>query len=142
MQIQRDGYIIDTDRARLDLDVIHDFLANQSYWAQGRSQARVQTALDNSLCFGVYTEAGEQVGLARVVTDHATFAWICDVFIVPAHRGRGLSKWLVQEVVAYPKLQGLKHLLLATRDAHTLYQKYGGFEIMEDMGRYLHRDTL
>jgi len=142
MQIQRDGYIISTDRARLDLDVIHDFLANQSYWAEGRSQARVQKALDNSLCFGVYTEAGEQVGLARVVTDYATFAWISDVFIVPAHRGRGLSKWLVPEVVAYPQLQGLKHLLLATRDAHTLYQKYGGFEIMEDMGRYLRRDTL
>ena len=102
MQVQRDGYIISTDRARLDLDVIHDFLANQSYWAEGRSRARVQKAVENSLCFGIYTEAGEHVGLARV----------------------------------------LKHLLLATRDAHTLYQKYGGFEIMEDMGRYLHRDTL
>lgn len=142
MQIQRDGYIIDPDRARLDLDVIHDFLANQSYWAQGRSRAQVQTALDNSLCFGVYTETGEQVGLARVVTDYATFAWICDVFIVPAHRGRGLGKWLVQEIVAYPQLQGLKQLLLATRDAHRLYQKYGGFEIMEDIGGYLQRDTL
>ena len=142
MQIQRDGYIISTDRARLDLDVIHDFLVNQSYWAQERSRARMQTAVDNSLCFGVYTEASEQVGLARVVTDYATFAWICDVFIVPAHRGRGLSKWLMQEVVAYPQLQGLQQLLLATRDAHTLYQKYGGFEIMEDIGGYLQRDTL
>jgi RimJ/RimL family protein N-acetyltransferase/GNAT superfamily N-acetyltransferase len=119
-------YHISTDPARLDVDFIHDFLTNTSYWAQGRPLAVTQRALANSLCFGVYRDT-EQAGLARVVTDYATFAWLCDVFIAEAHRGRGLSKWLIERVVTHPDLRGLRQLLLVTRDAHELYRRYGGF---------------
>jgi GNAT superfamily N-acetyltransferase len=121
------AYVISTDPARLDVGFIHDFLASSSYWAQGRPLDIVQKALENSLCFGVY-QGTEQVGLARVVTDYATFAWLCDVFIAEAHRGHGLGKWLIECVVTHPDLQRLKQILLATRDAHGLYRRYGGFD--------------
>ncbi len=119
-------YNISTDPARLDAGFVHDFLAHSSYWAQDRPLAVVRRALEGSLCFGVYRGA-EQVGLARVVTDYATFGWVCDVFIAEAHRGRGLGKWLIECVVTHPDLRGLRQILLATRDAHELYQRYGGF---------------
>lgn len=119
-------YEISTDPAKLDLEFIHCFLERHSYWAQGRPLDVVRRSLDNSLCFGVYAGA-EQVGLARVVTDYATFAWVCDVFIVEAHRGHGLSKWLIESVVTHPALQGFRQMILATRDAHELYRRYGGF---------------
>jgi|WetSurMetagenome_2_1015567.scaffolds.fasta_scaffold79458_2 RimJ/RimL family protein N-acetyltransferase/GNAT superfamily N-acetyltransferase len=121
------AYTISTDPGKLDAGFIQDFLANSSYWAQNRSLAVTQKALANSLCFGVYSET-EQVGLARVVTDYATFAWVCDVFIAEAHRRRGLGKWLIECVVTHPDLRGLKQILLATRDAHELYRRYGGFD--------------
>ena len=124
---RRGDYVISTDPAKLDLEFIHGFLDRSSYWAQGRPLAVVQKSLAHSLCFGVYAGA-EQVGLARVVTDYATFAWVCDVFITEPHRGRGLSKWLIECVVTHPDLQGLKQMLLATRDAHGLYRRYGGFD--------------
>ncbi len=124
---RRGDYVISTDPAKLDLEFIHGFLDRSSYWAQGRPLAVVQKSLAHSLCFGVYAGA-EQVGLARVVTDFATFAWVCDVFITEPHRGRGLSKWLIECVVTHPDLQGLKQMLLATRDAHGLYRRYGGFD--------------
>jgi RimJ/RimL family protein N-acetyltransferase/GNAT superfamily N-acetyltransferase len=120
------AYTISTDPGKLDAGFIQDFLANSSYWAQNRSLAVTQKALANSLCFGVYSDT-EQVGLARVVTDYATFAWVCDVFIAEAHRGRGLGKWLIEHVVTHPDLRGLKQILLVTRDAHELYRRYGGF---------------
>jgi len=120
-------YHISTDRARLDVGFIHDFLTNASYWAQGRPLTVTQKALSNSLCFGVY-RGTEQVGLTRVVTDCATFAWVCDVFISEAHRGHGLGKWLIERVVTHPDLRGLRQLLLVTRDAHELYRRYGGFD--------------
>lgn len=122
------AFLISTDRDRLDLGLIHDFLSHSSYWAEGRSLPVVRTSIEHSLCFGVY-EGERQVGFARVVTDHATFAWLCDVFIVESYRGRGLGKWLVECVVAYPSLKDLKLFLLATRDAHGLYRTYGGFEV-------------
>jgi GNAT superfamily N-acetyltransferase len=131
VEYQLGGYAISTDPTRLDVGVIHDFLSRRSYWAQGRSPAVVQKTIEHSLCFGVFS-AAEQVGFARVVTDYATFAWLCDVFIVEAHRGRGLSKWLIECVVAHPELQSLKRILLATRDAHELYRRYGRFETLSE----------
>jgi RimJ/RimL family protein N-acetyltransferase/N-acetylglutamate synthase-like GNAT family acetyltransferase len=124
---RHDAYTLSTDASKLDAGFIQDFLANSSYWAQNRSLAVTQKALANSLCFGVYSDT-EQVGLARVVTDYATFAWVCDVFIAEAHRGHGLGKWLIERVVTHPDLRGLKQILLVTRDAHELYRRYGGFD--------------
>ena len=120
-----DGYTLSTDRARLDLPAIHRYLSKESYWARGRTYEVVCQATSNSLCFGVYAPGGAQAGLARVVTDYATFAWLCDVFILAPHRGRGLGKWLVQTIVDYPPLAGVRRLLLATSDAHDLYRRYG-----------------
>jgi GNAT superfamily N-acetyltransferase len=127
VEYQRDGYLISTDKARLDVGLIHDFLSRSAYWAQGRPLAIVQRSIEGSLCFGVYKGA-QQVGFARVVTDRATFAWLCDLFVVESHRGHGLAKWLVECVVAHPDLQTLRIFLLATRDAHKLYRRYGGFQ--------------
>ena len=121
--IDRDEFSISTDRSLLDIDVIQDFLATESYWAQNRDIAKTLTAIENSICFGVYHQ-GRQVGFARVVSDLATFAYIGDVFIVPDYRGRGLSKWLMETIIAHPDLQGLRRWVLATRDAHGLYAQF------------------
>jgi GNAT superfamily N-acetyltransferase len=137
---RRGGYTISTDPARLDLDVIHGYLSGESYWAQGRPLDVMQRAVQHSLCFGVYA-GEEQVGLARVVTDYATFAWLCDVFVLESHRGQGLGKWLIESVVAHPQLQGLL-FVLATRDAHGLYLRYGGFEPMRVLERWMLRPKL
>lgn len=115
--------VVDTDPARLDMEVIHGFLA-QSYWARGIPRELVERAVRNSLCFGLY-EGALQVGFARVVTDQATFAYLADVFVVESHRGRGLAQVLVAAVVADPRLQGLRRWMLATRDAHGLYARFG-----------------
>ncbi|MFH1086891.1 MAG: GNAT family N-acetyltransferase [Chloroflexota bacterium] len=138
LKVQRDGYTISTDRDRLDVPLIHEFLSQRSYWAQGRPLDVVQQSLQNSLCFGVY-EGEQQVGLARVVTDYATFAWLCDVFILESHRGRSLGRWLIETVAGHPALAGRKLVLLATRNAHGLYQRYGGFEQLQDLGRWMVR---
>ncbi|HLN99059.1 MAG TPA: GNAT family N-acetyltransferase [Pyrinomonadaceae bacterium] len=121
---QRDEYTISTDSTRLDVGVIHDFVSNESYWGQGRAIEVVQRALDHSLNFGLY-QSDQQVGFARVVTDYATFAWIADVFVLPAHRGRGLSKWLMEVILSHPQLQGFRRWVLATKDAHSLYARFG-----------------
>jgi GNAT superfamily N-acetyltransferase len=121
------GYEISTDTARLDIDVIHDFLAH-SYWSPGIPRATVERSLENSLCFGVY-QGGAQIGLARVVTDKATFALLADVFILEPHRGKGLSKWLMRCVIGHEDLQGLRRLLLLTSDAHGLYSQFGFKEL-------------
>ena len=120
-------FSIQTDREKLNLDFIHGYLCNQSYWAQGRSYAVVKKSIQNSLCFGLF-EGERQIGFARVVTDLATFAWLCDVFVAASYRGCGLGKWLVECVVAHPDLQIVKYILLATQDAHELYRWYGNFE--------------
>jgi GNAT superfamily N-acetyltransferase len=122
-----DGYTISTDASLLDVEIIHGYLSRESYWAAGRSVETVRRSMENSLSFGVYAAAGSQAGFARVVTDYATFGWLCDLFILDAHKGRGLGKWLVQTIVAHPDLQALKRLQLATKDAHELYTRYGGF---------------
>jgi GNAT superfamily N-acetyltransferase len=129
MEEERGDYILSTDPTRLDLALIHGYLSNESYWAAGRAFEVVRRSVAHSLCFGIY-HGDEQVAFARVVTDYATFAWLCDVFVVAARRGRGLGKWLVERVVAHPDLQGVRQVLLATRDAHELYRRYGGFEAL------------
>lgn len=119
-----DGYLLSDDPARLDVGVIHGYLA-RSYWAAGIPREIVERSVRNSLCVGLYTAAGEQVGLVRVVTDFATFAWLADVFVLEAHRGRGLSKAMMRAVMAHPDLQTVRRLTLATRDAHGLYAQFG-----------------
>jgi GNAT superfamily N-acetyltransferase len=126
MEWQREQYTISTDKSKLDVGMIHHFLYTTAYWAVGRPMSVVRKTIENSLCFGVYDD-NTQVGFARLVTDYATFGWMCDVFILPSHRGRGLGKWLVECVVAHPDVKGLRRILLSSRDAHDLYEKYGGF---------------
>ncbi len=121
---QRGEYTISTDNNRLDIHTIHDFVANQSYWAQGRSIETMQRALDNPLNFGLYKQ-NLQIGFARVVTDYATFAWIADVFVLPDYRGRGFSKWLMEVILSHPELRAFRRWVLATKDAHTLYARFG-----------------
>lgn len=127
---------ISTDPDRLDLDTIHRWLSEETYWARGRSRDLMQRSFDNSICFGAYL-GDRQVGFARVVTDRATFAWLADVFIAGEHRGRGYGKALVAAVLAYPELQGLRRWLLATKDAHGLYAQ-NGFDVVPD-GRFMQR---
>ena len=127
IEYRRGEYCISTNKAKLNLPFIHDFLSQSSYWAQGRAYAVVEKSIEHSLCFGVYASQ-QQVGFARIVTDYATFAWLCDVFVVDSHRGHGLSKWLVECVTSHPDLQDVMRLVLATRDAHELYQRYGNFK--------------
>lgn len=115
---------ISTDKAALDLPMIHQFLSECSTWAIGIPLATVQRAIDNSLCFGAYLD-GRQVGFARVTSDFATFAYLADVFVLPPQRGRGYSKALMAAVLAHPELQGLRRFMLATSDAHALYAQYG-----------------
>jgi GNAT superfamily N-acetyltransferase len=125
-------YLISTNPEWLDLDVIHTFLSEQSYWARGIPRDVVARSIGHSVCFGVYTMENSQsnldrrqIGFARVTTDRATFAYLADVFILPEHRGRGLSKRLMEAVLAHPDLQGLRRWMLATADAHELYRKFG-----------------
>ena len=129
MELNRDGFVISTDRSRLDLEAIQDFLAQDSYWARERTPEQTKTAIENSICFGVY-DGSCQVGFARVVSDCATFAYLGDVYIIHKYRGRGLSKWLMETVVSHPDLQGLRRWVLATRDAHSLYEKFGFMELV------------
>jgi GNAT superfamily N-acetyltransferase len=134
---RRGDFVISTDRIRLQLDFIHDFLANRSYWANDRSLELVQRSIENSLNFGVF-QKDEQIGFARVVTDYATFAWLADVFIVEQYRGQGLGVWLIEVITSHPKLQGFRRWLLATRDAHELYRRFGFTEITE-LKRWMER---
>src|SRR5882672_11448165 len=132
---QRGDCAISTDRSRLDCALIHDFLANQSYWATSRSCEQLQRAIENSLCFGLY-QTDRQIGFARVVTDYATFAWLADVFVLSEYRGQGLAKWLLEVIIAHPELQGFRRWLLATRDAHELYRRFG-FTELEEPARWM-----
>lgn len=131
-------FMISTDRRRLDLGVVHGYLAS-SYWASGMPRAVLERGIENSLAFGVY-RGDEQVGFARVITDLATYAYLSDVFVLEAHRGRGLSKWLMECVLAHPDLQGLRRFALFTRDAQGLYERYG-FAPARSPSTYLERWT-
>jgi N-acetylglutamate synthase-like GNAT family acetyltransferase len=129
-------YRISTDTQEMDITAIHDFLT-ASYWAKSVPRSVVARAISNSICFGVF-QGPHQVGFARTVTDSATFAYLADVYILEAHRGKGLGKQLVQEVLAHPQLQGLRRMLLATRDAHSLYSSFG-FSELEDATIFMER---
>jgi GNAT superfamily N-acetyltransferase len=123
-------YEISTDKNRIDVAMIHDFLANESYWARGIPLEVMKKSIENSLCFGVYHQ-GRQAGFARVVTDYATTAYVGDVFIIESYRGRGLGKRLVKTIMCQPELEGLRLWFLGTRDAHDLYKKYGFKKVAE-----------
>ena len=137
-----EGYTISDDPARLDLDRVHAFLSKESYWAQGMPRDLFDKMVRHSLVWGVYAAEG-QVGFARVVTDRATFAYLCDVYIEAAHRGIGLSKALVAAVMAHPDLQKLRRWMLVTADAHTLYERFG-FTVPKYPERYMeiHRSDI
>jgi len=122
-QYQRGTYVISTAPERLDAQAIHAYLSG-SYWAEDIPLQVVERALRGSLCFGLYAPEG-QVGLARVITDRATFAYLCDVYVLPLHGGQGLGRWLMECVLRSPQLQGLRRWMLVTRDAHGLYQQVG-----------------
>lgn len=129
-----DEYMISTDKARLDIAAIHKFLT-ASYWSQGIPIETVRRSIQGSLCFGLY-KSSEQIGFARVITDGATFGYLCDVYVLDSYRGIGLSKRLMQAVVEHPSLQGLRRFSLATRDAHSLYSKFG-FASLQRPERYM-----
>lgn len=125
---QHGEFIISTDRRRLQIDVIQKYLAEESYWATERTLEQTTRAIENSLSFGVYR--GENlIGFARVVSDYATFAYLGDVFILPEFQGKGLSKFLMETIIEHPDLQNLRRWILATKDAHRLYEKYGFFAL-------------
>lgn len=121
----RDGWEISTERSRMDVDLIHRFLSEQSYWAHGIPREIVARSMEHSHCFAAFDRDGKQIAFARVITDYATFAYLADVFVVEAHRGKGVSKALMASILDDPKLQGLRRWLLATRDAHGLYAQFG-----------------
>ncbi|MCJ8319120.1 MAG: GNAT family N-acetyltransferase [Colwellia sp.] len=118
------GYVISTKIDDMNVAVIHHYIS-RSYWASNIPLTTMEKAIKNSLCFGVFTEANEQVAFARMVTDCATFAYLADVFVLDSHRGLGLSKWLMKTILAHPELQGIRRMALATSDAHGLYQQFG-----------------
>ena len=140
-ECRRGEFTVSTDRKLIDLDVIHGFLTN-CYWAKGISRDVVARSIENSLCFGVYSE-GKQVGFARVISDYATYAYIGDVFLLDSFHGRGLGKWLMGCIMQHPRLQGLRRWSLVTRDAHGLYSKLG-FEPLKKPQNYmeLHRPDV
>jgi len=129
MEIHRDQFTISTDSSRLDMNAVYDFLS-RSYWAKTRPRERTDKAFANSLVFGLY-ENGKQIGMGRVVTDSAIVAYLCDVFIHEDFRGHGLGKWLVQSMLEHPDLKHIRRWLLATDDAHGLYQQFGFVPLTE-----------
>jgi GNAT superfamily N-acetyltransferase len=133
-EISNGDYRISTDINKLNIALIHQYLSQESYWAAGISQAVVEKSILNSLCFGVYYN-DSQAGFARLITDRATFAYLGDVFILPDHRGKGLSKWLMQTIHAHPELQNLRRWWLGTKDAHGLYEQFGWTRITEDLAK-------
>src|SRR5262245_41712845 len=148
VEARRDGFLISTDPARIDLDVVHAFLRD-IYWCAGIPRRTVWKGIENSITFGLYEDQGPgpgagsasqnratQIGFARVVTDKATFAYLSDVFVLDAYRGRGLSAWLMEVILAHPDLQGLRRFCLLTRDAHGLYAKFG-FKPLPDPSFYM-----
>ena len=131
---------LSTDPERLDRALIHAYLAAESYWAAGVTREIVDRSIDHSLPFGLY-RSDRQIGFARLVTDHATFGYLADVFVVPAEQGRGLGRWLVAEVMAHPDLQDLRRITLATRDAHELYAEFGFGPVREGDNMEIRRDN-
>jgi len=136
-ELQHAGYLISDDPARLDVDAIHAYLS-RSYWAEGIPREIVARSLANSLGLGIYTTTGEQVGLVRVISDYATFAYLCDVYVLEAHRGRGLSKAAMHALTTHPRLQNLRRQHLVTQDAHGLYRQFG-FSLVANPERHMEK---
>ena len=135
MEFTKDRFFISTEKEKFDIDLIHSFLT-RSYWAEGISKEIIKRSIDGALCFAVF-ENDKQVGFARMITDKATFAYLADVFIIEEYRGLGLSKWLMEVMMAHPDLRGLRRIMLATRDAHGLYEKFG-FMPLNNVDRWMH----
>ena len=135
IESRRGEFVVSTDPARLDLDVIHGFLTS-CYWAEGIPRELVARSIQHSLCFGVYDGSGAQVAFARVVSDFATVAYLGDVFVLESHRGRGVSTFMIECIMRYPSLQHLRRWILLTRDAHGLYKKFG-FTPLKSADRYM-----
>ena len=132
---EKDGFIISTDKQKLDISSIHRYLSKEGYWSKNISLDIVKRSIEHSICFGIYHEDG-QIGFARVITDKATFGYLADVFIINEYRGRGLSKWLMQCILTHPELQEFRSWLLGTKDAHGLYSQFG-FKPLEHPERYM-----
>ena len=132
-----EGYYISTDKTKMDLNFIHDYLCNKSYWAKGRSMDLVKKSMDNSMCFALF-EGDRQLGFGRVATDFVVFAWLMDLFIDPDYRGRGLGRFLLQQILEHPELQQVNGIGLRTEDAHRLYKKFG-FEQIESPDTWMLR---
>ncbi|MFC4232021.1 GNAT family N-acetyltransferase [Parasediminibacterium paludis] len=128
----KDNFLISTNPILLDVKAIYQYLSQESYWAKNIPLATVEKSIKHSLCFGMY-DGSELIGFARLITDMATFAYLCDVFVMVTYRKRGLSKWLMQTIHMHPELQGLRRWLLGTRDAQGLYQQFGWEVVPEDM---------
>ena len=137
MEWNKDKFTVTDRREELDIDFIHGFLSNISYWSKGIPKDIVVKSLDNSLCFGLF-EGDRQIGFGRAVTDKATFAYLADVFVLEGDRGQGLGKWLVDCMLVHPDIAGLRRWMLATADAHELYRKYG-FTSLENPERLMER---
>jgi len=127
METKKGNFVISTDKGKLQLDVIQGYMENEAYWTTGRTRAMTEKTIEYSLCFGVYT-GDQQIGFARVVTDYTIFAYLCDVFILRAYQGKGLGKWLTETILAFLDEEGVRWTMLATRDAHELYEVYGDFQ--------------
>lgn len=128
--LYRNGFCISTDKKKLDIDSIHEFLSTKAYWCLNIPKVKVMTAIENSLCFGVYQNE-KQVGFARVITDYSAIAYLGDVYILEEYRGHGLSKWLIETIMGHPNLQGLRRWILLTKDAHGLYRQFGWTDIAD-----------
>lgn len=137
MQVQHGDYLISDDPARLDPAAIHAYLT-RSYWAEGIPIETVARSLQKSLCLGIYAPDGAQIGLVRIITDYATYAYLCDVYVLEAHRGRGLATAAMNAAMSHPELQGRRRLGLVTRDAHGLYEKFG-FKVVAQPERHMEK---
>lgn len=124
MEWQQENFIISTDKSKLNVNYIHQFLSKESYWAAGIPYAIVEKSIENSLCLGIY-DREKQIGFARIITDEATFGYLADVFIDSTYRGRGLSKWLMEVISNLPFRRNLRNFMLGTKDAHKLYEQFG-----------------
>lgn len=128
--VEKDQFLISTDRSKLDTDSIHEFLSTKAYWCLNIPKETVRKSIENSLCFGLY-DGAKQIGFARVISDFATIAYLGDVYVLEEYRGHGLSKWLMETVMSHPQLQGLRRWILLTGDAHGLYRKFGWTDIAD-----------
>ena len=137
-EYQKDEFVLTTDPKRLDLDVIHSYLV-RSYWNRGIPKELVAQSIEHSMNFGLFKSA-QQIGLARVVTDHTHFAYLCDFFILEPYQGLGLGRWMLESILACPNLQGLRNFLLTTADAHTFYRQQG-FHLLDQPERWMKKQA-